>query len=121
LRQSEEILLLSWIGEHSCLDEMLSLFRDGTNCIKGSRRGYEVENWVLRAPPPSGNENEEYKWYWMSGISLDEVSLVKIFDSEGLKHGSSVGSGAPHSAITIERTEDEPPRQSIEVKGWVFW
>lgn len=91
---------------------------------KGFKEGFKAENWVLRPPPaeqPGETGQDRHHWHWLSGQKASEVTLIKIFDSESLKSGSTTSGGCPHSAFTVPGTQSLPPRKSIEVKGFVFW
>ena len=93
---------------------------------KGFTAGFEAQNWVVKPPPEvteldENGQRKRHAWYWLSGQQKEEVTLLKIFDSEGDKQDSVMVGGCPHTSIVIEGTEDLPPRKSIEVKGFVFW
>ena len=74
--------------------------------------GQEGENIIVNA----GKEGVDcsHKWYWMSNQQPDEVLLIKIFDSE-TANGRVMRS--PHASFEIECDEDEPPRESIEIRA----
>lgn len=58
--------------------------------------------------------NEGQKWYYKSGLTPEEVILIKCFDSED-------GLRVPHSAFVDPDTDDiEEARESIEVRALVF-
>jgi hypothetical protein len=70
---------------------------------------YERETWAVK---PS----TKHRWYYMYAQKPSEVLLIKCFDSlEG------VARRAPHSAFQDPRHVDEPWRESIEVRGMVFY
>lgn len=71
----------------------------------------DVETWSV-APPAEG---EEHKWYFCSGMTPEEVLVLKIFDSK-----EDVARRCPHTAFTC--SEDfGGRRESIEVRCLVFW
>ena len=55
-------------------------------------------------------------WYYASEMSLDEMLMIKCFDSK--KDGRA--RRAPHNAFRTEY-DSWAPRQSIEVRCLVFW
>ncbi|QRV85227.1 hypothetical protein RhiJN_13245 [Ceratobasidium sp. AG-Ba] len=67
--------------------------------LPGCRTG---ESQMIRYHP-------DQKWYYPSGMQLDECLMLKIFDSK-------TGVGSPHSAFYDPSTpSDAPPRWSMEV------
>ncbi|KAK6340894.1 hypothetical protein TWF696_009207 [Orbilia brochopaga] len=83
---------------------------------------------LLDNPPPmpkgelySVKYNPKHEWYYAKDMQVDEVMLIKIFDSEGLKEGSDVAVMAAHTAFDDPATPvDAPKRQSIEVRCLLF-
>jgi hypothetical protein len=57
--------------------------------------------------------NPSHEWYYLGGQTLDEVTLIKCFDSD-----ESNARLTPHTAFT--NPKDVPDRQSIEVRCLVF-
>jgi hypothetical protein len=76
--------------------------------------GKEGENIVVKAGAV-GSECK-HKWYWMSNQRSDEVLMIKVFDSEA---ASGRVTGTPHASFEIACSEDELPRESIEVRAVV--
>ena len=60
--------------------------------------------------------NPQLTWYYLSGQTPEEVTLIKCFDSDENKARLT-----PHTAFLDDSDpEDAPPRQSIEVRALVF-
>ncbi|KAJ6262310.1 hypothetical protein Dda_3117 [Drechslerella dactyloides] len=84
---------------------------------------------LLDNPPPmpkgelySVKYNPKHEWYYAKDMQVDELMMIKIFDSEGLKEGSDVAVMAPHTAFDDPATPaDAPKRQSIEVRCLLFY
>lgn len=55
-------------------------------------------------------------WYYKSGLTPDEVLLIKCFDSKLDGRARRV----PHTAFEVPNTEDKEGRESIEVRALVF-
>jgi hypothetical protein len=55
-------------------------------------------------------------WYYKSGLTPDEVLLIKCFDSKLDGRARRV----PHTAFEVPNTENEEGRESIEVRALVF-
>ena len=70
--------------------------------------GRKGENVVIRA----GEEGREHEWYWVSGQDVEEMVVLKLYDSEGGKGG--VVGGTPHSSFHLEGSEGEEVRESVE-------
>jgi hypothetical protein len=60
--------------------------------------------------------NPDIKWYYRYGQTPDLVTLIKCFDSKTDGRARRV----PHSAFVNPETENEAPRESIEVRALVF-
>lgn len=75
---------------------------------------FELE--ILLAKAGSG-----HRWYWIKDQMPDEVFVLKFFDSESVKTGSKIAGGVPHSSFHLENTDDEPARESLEVRLVAFW
>lgn len=81
--------------------------------FKEVSRGGGFEFWVLKRPDQEG----AHKWYYWSGMSPDEVMLIRCFDTK--LDGRC--RRAPHSAFEDNRFLEDAPRESIEVRCLVFW
>lgn len=57
-----------------------------------------------------------HRWFYKSGLTPDEVLLIKCFDSKLDGRARRV----PHTAFHIPGTENNEPRESIEVRALVF-
>ena len=79
------------------------------------------ENLFARPPKMEKDDGGAHRWYWLSEQRPDEITIIKIFDSEAMKEGSHVARMCAHTAFEIERTELEPVRESIEVRVIVIW
>ncbi|KAH7319463.1 hypothetical protein BKA65DRAFT_514569 [Rhexocercosporidium sp. MPI-PUGE-AT-0058] len=85
---------------------------------KGHVKEYYSENPLVRVP----KEGQVHEWWYLSEQSPEEVYAIKFYDSEGLRRGDgSVRMMCPHSAFTIEGTEDAPARRSSELRIWCIW
>lgn len=61
--------------------------------------------------------NPEHRWYYVPAMRVDEVLLLKCYDSET----DGRARFAPHTAFTDPTTpSDAPPRESIELRALVF-
>lgn len=61
----------------------------------------------------------EHKWYYASGMTSDEVLLIKCFDS--IRDGKTARR-VPHSAFVDPKTKDlDVVRESVEVRCLVFY
>lgn len=66
-----------------------------------------------------GKYADGQKWYYWSGMSPDEVMLIKCFDS---KDDGSVARRAPHTAFVDPRTKEvKEARESVELRCLVFF
>ena len=64
------------------------------------------------------NYNPKHKWYYFKRMQADEALLIKTFDS--LNDGSATS--CIHTAFLMPDTpENVPPRESIEVRLFVFY
>lgn len=64
-----------------------------------------------------GEGGEGHRWYYLHGQDVDEVLLIKCFDSKVDGRARRV----PHTAFVSAEHEDEAPRESIEVRCLVFY
>ncbi|KAF8901860.1 hypothetical protein CPB84DRAFT_1824491 [Gymnopilus junonius] len=63
--------------------------------------------------------NPNHKWKYLSGMTPDELVLIKCFDSV---QDGSVAVFTPHTAFEDPNTPaGTPPRQSIELRALVFY
>ena len=63
--------------------------------------------------------NAAHKWYYASGMTSDEVLLIKCFDS--ISDGETARR-VPHSAFVDPKTKDLAfVRESVEVRSLVFY
>src|ERR1700676_4377191 len=61
--------------------------------------------------------NPDHQWFYVPGMTADEILLLKCFDSET----DGRARFAPHSAFIDPTTPpDAPPRESIELRTLVF-
>jgi hypothetical protein len=72
-------------------------------------KGQRFETWGIRANPA-------HRWYYKRHMDLDDVLLIKIFDSK--KDGRA--RYTPHTSFTSEEDHGDP-RNSIEIRCFVFW
>ncbi|KAH9213942.1 hypothetical protein DL95DRAFT_366448 [Leptodontidium sp. 2 PMI_412] len=64
---------------------------------------------------------DSHEWYWISKQEPDEVLVIQLFDSLAEKEGRGVAGGVMHSSVTIEGTEQEEARESVEVRCIAIW
>ncbi|KAF9889826.1 hypothetical protein FE257_006916 [Aspergillus nanangensis] len=64
--------------------------------------------------------NPAHRWYFKSGMEPGEPLLIKIYDSRSERDGGLAGR-VLHTSFTVPGTEDEEPRESIEVRCFVFY
>lgn len=77
------------------------------------------ENNAARYEVTNMAHNPDQRWYFASGMTPEEAWVFKIFDS---KVDDETARCAVHSSFPLEEQKDEgPPRQSIEVRCFVFW
>jgi hypothetical protein len=61
--------------------------------------------------------NTTHKWYYHRDLAVDQVVLIKCFDSDG-----SYATFSPHTAFVDPQSDPEKPeRQSIELRALVFY
>ncbi|KAF2848300.1 hypothetical protein T440DRAFT_537041 [Plenodomus tracheiphilus IPT5] len=77
-----------------------------TELIYPNRRG---ETYAVKHDPG-------HRWFYKSGLTPDEVLLIKCFDSKLDGRARRV----PHTAFHVPGTEDKEGRESIEVRALVF-
>ena len=90
-----------------------------------SRSGGDLPFWFLNRPEAAGGEvnghaeGRQHEWYYWSGMTRDEVMLIKCFDTKMDRRCRR----APHSAFEDARFlgEGEEVRKSVEVRCLVFW
>lgn len=60
--------------------------------------------------------NPDHQWYYASDMMPDEVLVFKMFDSK-----KSVARRVPHTSFTDPRAKNDAPRESMEVRSFVFY
>lgn len=60
--------------------------------------------------------NEKHKWHYLYGQDVDEVTLIKCFDSKLDGRARRI----PHTAFANPEHENDYSRESIEVRCLVF-
>lgn len=75
---------------------------------------YVHRTWTVKPPPVEG----AHKWYYKHNQTPDEVCLIKCFDSID---NDSVARRVPHSAFRNREYDDKDPRESIEVRAFLFF
>ena len=62
--------------------------------------------------------NPAHRWFYVSALAADEALLLKCYDSAE----DGTARFAPHSAFEDPTTPpDAPPRESIELRTFVFY
>jgi hypothetical protein len=69
----------------------------------------------------SARKAGEHRWYWIPEQDVDEVLVVKLFDSESQRRGSGVAGGTGHGSPELEVEEDREARESVEVRALALW
>ncbi|TDZ26018.1 Hydroxylase/desaturase asaB [Colletotrichum orbiculare MAFF 240422] len=87
---------------------------DTMHCVPFQWPRKPTENHMWQVAPPASPG--QHKWWFRSGMTRDDVILIKIFDSK--RDGRA--RRTPHSAFP---TLDDigPARRSIETRFFVFW
>lgn len=62
--------------------------------------------------------SDEHSWCWIWNMQPEEVVVIQLFDSKAEKDGMC---GVMHSSVDVQGTEDEEPRESIEIRCTAFW
>ncbi|KAJ9603887.1 hypothetical protein H2200_011409 [Cladophialophora chaetospira] len=78
-----------------------------------SKETHDVESYLARWS--SGQ-----KWYFISEQEPEEVLVIGLFDSDRDKETVAAG-GTLHSSVDLEGTEDEEPRESLELRCLAIW
>lgn len=73
---------------------------------------------AYNAKPPE--EPVRQKWYWMPQQTQDEVLVIKFADT-GSEHNSNIAAHCAHGSPLLPGTEEESPRESVEVRVLAFW
>jgi len=73
---------------------------------------HERATWTVKPSP-------KHRWYFKKHQTPDEVMLIKCFDTDEAAPGRRV----PHSAFADPEydAEEEDPRESVEVRAFVFF
>lgn len=64
-----------------------------------------------------GSEKEQHRWYYMNGMTTEEMVVFNGHDSKQ----DEPGFRCPHTGFLMPGTEDAPPRESIETRVVCFW
>lgn len=78
--------------------------------IKMSSEGIDFATCSVR---PNG----QHKWYYRSGMQWGDVLLLKIADCDETEQRT----GVPHASFHVPGTEDEPARESVEIRSYIFY
>lgn len=60
--------------------------------------------------------NPKHKWYYLSNMQPDEAVLFKCFDSKNTSN-----SRCCHASFRLPQTANEAPRESMEMRFFVFY
>ena len=107
----------------ACIDASTASFSD-TRVFKIHYADRVGENYFV-----CPSSNRQHKWYYYPDMAMDEVLLLKQWDSfGGIANGSDGDDHSRPSTFTIHsafmdptRSADSPPRMSIEVRCIVLW
>lgn len=105
-------------------------------CDSRSVRDDELIPMTVRLPPKgsatyenvskepfetlSTRMNPDHRWYFKSELRPDEPLVIKIYDSKSERDPDLAGR-VLHTSFTVPGTENEPARESIEVRCFVFY
>lgn len=81
--------------------------------LRDFRSGIKSGNYVMS----HGEEKQQHQWYYMSGMTPDDIAVFKGYDTDQGKSGWR----CPHTAITLPDSDHEHPRESIEARIVCFW
>jgi hypothetical protein len=81
--------------------------------LEDSKETHDTESYLARWS--SGQ-----KWYFISEQEPEEVLVIGLFDSERDKETVAAG-GTLHSSVDLEGTENEEPRESLELRCLAIW
>lgn len=81
--------------------------------VPGDTSIHETESYLARWS--SGQ-----KWYFISKQEPEEVMVIGLFDSERDKYTVAAG-GTLHSSVDLPGTDDEEPRESLELRVLAIW
>lgn len=85
---------------------------------------HEMCTWTIKAGPNMGDAaaaavpTTAHRWFYKHEQTPDEVMLIKCFDSIA---DGSVARRAAHSAFRDADYEDAEPRESVEIRAFVFY
>ncbi|KAK0106854.1 hypothetical protein ONS95_003576 [Cadophora gregata] len=65
--------------------------------------------------------SDSHEWFWIEKQEPDEVLVIQLFDSDAEKEGRGGAGGVMHSSVSIEGTENEEARESVEVRCIAIW
>ncbi|CAK7233152.1 hypothetical protein SEUCBS140593_008507 [Sporothrix eucalyptigena] len=74
-------------------------------------RDHERRTWTITS-------SSKHRWHYKNAQTPDEVMLIKCFDSIA---DGTVARRVPHSAFHDPKHDDAPPRESIEIRAFVFF
>jgi hypothetical protein len=96
-------------GEYGKVSKNLSHKQRGDYSLNGENAPrYEVTNMA---------HNPNQRWYYASDMTPEEAWVFKIYDSK-----ADVARCAVHSSFPLStQTDSGPPRQSVEVRAFLFW
>lgn len=81
--------------------------------IPGETGTHDTESYLARWSPGQ-------KWYSISKQEPEEVLVIGLFDSDRDKDSVAAG-GTLHSSVDLPGTEDEEPRESLELRCLAIW
>ncbi|KAI1211997.1 GA4 desaturase [Annulohypoxylon truncatum] len=64
--------------------------------------------------------SENHKWHWIDKQTPEEVLILRFFDSDA-EGGFVAGGGSFHSSLELPGTENEAPRESLEIRCLCIW
>ena len=92
---------------------------------EGGQGDLTTEAYLIK--PATGSDGvkdkkmyENHRWYWLPEHKTQELLVIKLADSEAAVDESCCPSTA-HGSPMIKGTEDEEPRESVEVRVFAFW
>jgi hypothetical protein len=85
---------------------------------KGIRKIHPEEAETHESETYLAYGSDQHDWCWIWNMQPEEVIVIQLFDSEAESNDMC---GVMHSSVDVPGTEQEPPRESLEVRCTAFW
>ncbi|KAI1455512.1 GA4 desaturase [Annulohypoxylon moriforme] len=80
---------------------------------RGTSERHLSESFVIRY-------SANHKWHWIDKQTPEEVLILRFFDSDAEREFVA-GGGSFHSSVELPGTENEAPRESLEIRCLCIW